>query len=79
MQQIFAKTRKNQLRAEYPLSVMGAIENEAALALKEGRAFKVPISIPKTLYAMPPLPKVRTALHARGANPGVRQIVLTAW
>lgn len=57
--QIFTKTRKNQLRAEYPLSIMGALENEAALAQKQGRTFKLPISIPKDLYAMPQLAKVQ--------------------
>jgi hypothetical protein len=56
--QIFTKTRKNQLRAEYPLSIMGAIENEAALAQKEGRPFKAPVTIPKDLYPLPSLAQV---------------------
>lgn len=57
------KTRKNQLRAEYPLSIMGAIEAEQSAAQREGKKLDVQISIPKQLYPMPTLAQVSIFGH----------------
>lgn len=47
------KTRKNELRAEYPLSIMGAVEVAQAKAKQEGHPVDNPVPVPKDLYSMP--------------------------